>query len=151
MHYVQDGFKFAVIVVHIDPDDVFCELNALYGVIDGCLERVKTKVRHDCFVSSLKNVLILGDMNADCRYLPLNLRNRLKLRKDNSFKWLIGDEEDTTVGNTDCAYDRFVFANLSLMIKYIELFYFADLSQKVKHGISAFHLLVFLTSKKNTI
>lgn len=51
------------------------------------------------------DVILLRDLNADCSYLkesdPIALRNP-------AYDWLIGDDVDTTVGQTDCAYDRFI-------------------------------------------
>lgn len=50
-------------------------------------------------------MILLGDLNADCSYLketdPISL-------KDPAYIWLIGDDADTTVSQTDCAYDRFI-------------------------------------------
>jgi deoxyribonuclease-1-like protein len=52
------------------------------------------------------DVIILGDLNADCGYLKpdddIGLRNP-------EYIWPFGDDVDTTVSGTDCAYDRFIF------------------------------------------
>jgi hypothetical protein len=45
--------------------------------------------------------MVLGDLNADCTYYSPP--------KDTAFDswfWVIGDGEDTTVASTNCAYDR---------------------------------------------
>ncbi|CAL8395240.1 unnamed protein product [Arctogadus glacialis] len=44
-----------------------------------------------------------------CSYLPKKNRKNVRLLTDARFKWLIGDDRDTTVReSTDCAYDRIV-------------------------------------------
>lgn len=51
--------------------------------------------------------MILGDLNADCSYVTIKGWRAVRLRSDPSFRWLIGDEQDTTVRErTHCAYDR---------------------------------------------
>jgi len=52
------------------------------------------------------NILILGDLNADCRYATAADLAGLALRTDPPYTWLIGDDVDTTTTNNDCAYDR---------------------------------------------
>lgn len=49
------------------------------------------------------NIIILGDLNADCSYLKERSTGL------NSLIWMIDWDEDTTVSNTDCAYDRFLW------------------------------------------
>ncbi|EUB56916.1 deoxyribonuclease 1 related [Echinococcus granulosus] len=54
----------------------------------------------DCFAEITKeNLIILGDMNADCGYLSKWVRGELLLTADCRYKWLIRDEMDTTVAN----------------------------------------------------
>ena len=55
-----------------------------------------------------QNGIIAGDLNAEGSYVSkANLKN-LKLRSDGRFTWQIGDDLDTTVGNSNCAYDRII-------------------------------------------
>ncbi|MBM2827192.1 MAG: Endonuclease/Exonuclease/phosphatase family protein [Dehalococcoidia bacterium] len=54
------------------------------------------------------DVIILGDLNADCSYLGAS--DDIKLRGPD-YIWVIDDSTDTTVSTTDCAYDRFIFKN----------------------------------------
>ena len=56
------------------------------------------------------NILILGDLNADCSYASATALAGLTLRTDTRFTWPIGDEVDTTTSSNDCAYDRCVSA-----------------------------------------
>ena len=53
-------------------------------------------------------MLFLGDFNADCSYVRPHDWAAIRLRSSEVFKWLIPDSADTTVGNSDCAYDRIV-------------------------------------------
>ncbi|EUB55271.1 Deoxyribonuclease-1-like protein [Echinococcus granulosus] len=55
-----------------------------------------------------ENLVILGDMNADCSYLTKKGRDNLRLRRDSRYKWRITDDMDTTVSVQKCAYDRLV-------------------------------------------
>lgn len=51
--------------------------------------------------------MFLGDFNADCGYVAKKRWGQIRLRREPSFHWLIGDAADTTVRNsTHCAYDR---------------------------------------------
>lgn len=55
--------------------------------------------------------MILGDLNAGCSYVTIKGWRAVRLRSDPKFRWLIGDEQDTTVREkTHCAYDRSVTA-----------------------------------------
>ena len=55
-----------------------------------------------------QDILFLGDFNADCKYVREQDWPAIRLRSSEVFKWLIPDSADTTVGNSDCAYDRIV-------------------------------------------
>ena len=57
-----------------------------------------------------ENILILGSLNADCRYASGSALDGLTLRTDERFIWLIDDEVDTTTTSADCSYDRCMFA-----------------------------------------
>lgn len=75
--------------IHIDPDTVNSEIKALESLIN-----------------VTGNVMILGDLNADCSYY-----NPAKSLEFDSWFWVIGNGEDTTVASTDCAYDRILLNN----------------------------------------
>ena len=93
-------FDFVLITLHSDPDETPQELDSLPLALDYARERYE----EDDFI-------LLGDMNADCNYLKegedISLRN-------GSFIWLVGDDADTTVKSTDCAYDRIIILNSTL-------------------------------------
>lgn len=59
-------------------------------------------------------MLFLGDFNADCSYVKEQDWADIRLRSSEVFKWLIPDSVDTTVGNSDCAYDRIVVCGAHL-------------------------------------
>lgn len=54
----------------------------------------------------LQNIMILGDFNADGRYLSKKKKESISIFSPD-YHWLIGDEVDTTTSNsTDHTYDR---------------------------------------------
>ncbi|RUS84689.1 hypothetical protein EGW08_007559 [Elysia chlorotica] len=57
-----------------------------------------------------KDILIAGDFNADESYVSRDEWATIRLKHDKRFTWLIQDWTDTTTGQTDRAYDRFVVA-----------------------------------------
>uniref|UniRef100_A0A1I8F6F9 Endo/exonuclease/phosphatase domain-containing protein n=1 Tax=Macrostomum lignano TaxID=282301 RepID=A0A1I8F6F9_9PLAT len=77
-----------VVCLHTEPDASVEELNALHDML-----RPRRR----------ENLLIAGDLNADCRYVNRGEMAALPLRLDPDFLWLIGDGVDTTVKSTDCA------------------------------------------------
>uniref|UniRef100_A0A4W3GK84 Deoxyribonuclease n=1 Tax=Callorhinchus milii TaxID=7868 RepID=A0A4W3GK84_CALMI len=61
----------------------------------------------DVFVEVRTDIMLLGDFNAGCRYVPAGAWDGIRLRRHPGFRWLIRDSEDTTVrAHTHCAYDR---------------------------------------------
>ena len=95
---------FAVIAIHTSPESAVKEVGALHTVYDA------TKLHW-----GLEDILIAGDFNADEGYVDQEDWAKIALRNDRRFRWLIEDETDTTVGNTDRAYDRFVVAGKGLV------------------------------------
>ncbi len=91
---------FVLAAIHVDPDEAVEEINAL-------------DVAHDDITGyfGTDNIIILGDLNADCKYVSGRALGELTLRTDPKYVWLIDDNADTTVTTgTDCAYDRYVKA-----------------------------------------
>ncbi|KAM9444451.1 deoxyribonuclease 1 like 4, tandem duplicate 1 isoform 2-T2 [Clarias gariepinus] len=87
-----------LIPVHTKPEDSVKELKKLYDVV---LE-MKKKWKTD-------NIMILGDFNADGRYMSKKERKALSIFTDKNFHWLIIDEVDTTTSTkNDHTYDRIV-------------------------------------------
>ncbi|MEM4589741.1 MAG: hypothetical protein QXK21_00540, partial [Candidatus Micrarchaeia archaeon] len=57
-------------------------------------------------------VIVMGDLNADCSFYNVS-------QKDfRDWIWLIKDDEDTTVGKSNCAYDRIII-NQALLKRYL--------------------------------
>lgn len=75
--------------IHTKPDNVQQELYYLEQI-----------------VSDNNNVLIIGDLNADCSYY-----NNDKETEFDNWNWIIEDNQDTTVSTTNCAYDRIILNN----------------------------------------
>ncbi|XP_074501164.1 deoxyribonuclease I-like 1-like isoform X2 [Sebastes fasciatus] len=89
---------FVLIGQHTCPRNAMKEINELYTVFKGIYKKWNTD-----------NVMILGDLNAGCSYVTIKGWKAVRLRSDPRFRWLIGDEQDTTVREkTRCAYDRII-------------------------------------------
>lgn len=82
-------YNFTAWNIHTKPDDVPNEMTYLQEVI-----------------KDQGNVILLGDLNADCNYY-----NNVVETQFNNWYWAIGDLQDTTVSQTDCAYDRLIMNN----------------------------------------
>lgn len=96
MASLQSGdFRFMLITAHTSPSINEQEIDGL-GQIH---ESAKSE--------GIENILTLGDLNADCSYLDGEQGAYMSF--PSKAQWIIGDEEDTTVSATDCAYDRFIW------------------------------------------
>ncbi|KAM3872151.1 deoxyribonuclease-1-like 1 [Diretmus argenteus] len=90
--------EFVLIPQHTSPTNTTKEIDALYDVFLDVKKRWKTE-----------NVMLLGDFNADCGYLPKKNRKNVRLITNPAFVWLIPEKSDTTVReSTSCTYDRIV-------------------------------------------
>ncbi|KAM7401568.1 hypothetical protein PAMP_016874 [Pampus punctatissimus] len=86
-----------LIPVHTKPDDSLKELDEL----DDVVAVVKKKFKTD-------NIMILGDFNADGRYLSKKKTQKIRIRSA-PYHWLIDDDVDTTSSNyNEHTYDRIV-------------------------------------------
>ncbi|XP_054906028.1 deoxyribonuclease gamma-like, partial [Poeciliopsis prolifica] len=86
-----------LIPVHTKPEDSVKELDELYDVVNAVRQKWKTN-----------NIMILGDFNADGRYLSKKKKESIRISSD-PFYWLIDDDVDTTTSNyNDNTYDRIV-------------------------------------------
>ena len=77
-------YNLTLINIHIKPQEVKEELDYLEDLIP-----------------NQGNTAVLGDLNADCAYY-----NPKTSQAFDTWIWLIQDNQDTTVGSSDCAYDR---------------------------------------------
>ncbi|XP_014649041.1 PREDICTED: deoxyribonuclease-1-like 2 isoform X2 [Ceratotherium simum simum] len=95
--------ELVLIPLHAAPHHAVAEIDALYDVYLDVIDKWGTD-----------DILFLGDFNADCTYVREEDWAAIRLRSSEVFKWLIPDSADTTVGNSDCAYDRIVVCGARL-------------------------------------
>ncbi len=93
------GFDFSLIGAHLSPKVVPKELMALNDVYQN--------IRKEW---GEEDILILGDLNAGCRYLSKRQLEKSKLWNDN-LVWLIDHAHDTSVAKSSCPYDRIIATN----------------------------------------
>ncbi|XP_044767625.1 deoxyribonuclease-1-like 1 [Neomonachus schauinslandi] len=90
--------SLVLVPLHTTPKAVEQELNALYDVFLDVSQHWHNR-----------DMIPLGDFNADCASLTKKRLGELVLRTEAGFHWAIDDDEDTTVrASTHCAYDRIV-------------------------------------------
>jgi len=103
----RTGREFTVVGVHIQKDSVVAEMNKLIELYDLISEEFGTQ-----------NVVFTGDFNAEGSYLSKTKAGTVDFFNDPRFKSLISHDVDTTVSNTDYAYDRiFVAGELFANVK----------------------------------
>ncbi|XP_038552825.1 deoxyribonuclease-1-like [Micropterus salmoides] len=86
-----------LIPVHTKPEDSLKELDELHDVVDAVRKKWGTD-----------NIMILGDFNADGRYLSKKKKDTIRICSA-PYHWLIADDVDTTSSNlNDNTYDRIV-------------------------------------------
>ncbi|KAF1410784.1 Deoxyribonuclease-1-like 2, partial [Spheniscus humboldti] len=95
--------EFVLVPLHSAPHDAVAEIDALYDVYLAIVNKWGTD-----------NIMFLGDFNADCSYVQPSDWSAIRLRTSDVFKWLLPDDTDTTVGKSDCAYDRIVVCGAKL-------------------------------------
>jgi endonuclease/exonuclease/phosphatase family metal-dependent hydrolase len=81
------NYTALIYTIHTKPEDATDEIMALYSLVDE--------------EKDAGNIIILGDLNADCSYYTSR-------KSFLDWLWIIPDNADTTVGNTTCAYDRII-------------------------------------------
>ena len=97
------NFDFTMVDNHIKPDDAEAELTQLKIVINNI---------YDSF--SEKDVIVVGDMNADGKYLN---ENKLAVILP-EWTQMIGNNVDTTVGTADNTYDRMMARDTTANVEY---------------------------------
>ncbi|NXO00222.1 DNSL3 Deoxyribonuclease, partial [Rhinopomastus cyanomelas] len=97
--------EFAIIPLHTTPETAVREIDELYDVYLDVKQHWNTE-----------NIILMGDFNAGCSYVPQKQWKNIRLRTNSEFVWLIGDKNDTTVkGSTSCPYDRIVVTGQKLI------------------------------------
>ena len=93
----SSGFNFTLFTIHTKPASALAEIDALHEVIQSYQENNSDET----------DVILLGDLNADCSYATAQELWESPLRLP-QYNWLVNDIADTTVSSTDCAYDRII-------------------------------------------
>ena len=93
----SSGFDFTLFTIHTKPASALAEIDALHEVIQSYQENDTAET----------DVILLGDLNADCSYATAQELWESPLRQP-QYNWLVNDIADTTVSSTDCAYDRII-------------------------------------------
>lgn len=89
---------FILVPLHSEPSKAVQEIDRLYDVF----QEVSRKWNNT-------NVMFMGDFHAGCAYMTRTDKKKIRLFRNTSFSWLIGDKVDTTVtDDTTCPYDRIV-------------------------------------------
>lgn len=81
------NYSLTLYTLHAKPEDVRNELVALQNLIE-----------------DKGNIVIMGDLNADCDYF-----NNILDPVFANWTWAIKDNVDTTTSMTNCAYDRIIY------------------------------------------
>lgn len=116
--FLPTGDEFFTIGMHAKPDSTqtLVELNYLddvYSSVEDLYNNNKS--------------IIMGDFNADCSYLSDAQYNSVTIFNDSAFTSHINKTQDTTVSNSDCAYDKLVTTgSLSNRSKNVEIFNFQN-------------------------
>lgn len=108
-------FSFALLNAHTSPEKNIDDLDAL-----AAFER-------EVQDWGISDVVILGDLNADCRYLSQD--EDIDLRHGDHL-WLFY-LEDTTVGSTECEYDQMLIREESLEDLTGDVGIYTDISEEV--------------------
>lgn len=82
-------YNLTIFNIHVKPDDVKKELDYL-----------------DDIALNKGNTIVFGDLNMDCNYY----NNEAETEFDN-WNFIINDDEDTTSGASNCAYDRAIISD----------------------------------------
>lgn len=93
-----NNYSVTVFNIHIDPDNVSYELTQL--------EYVAKKEQG--------YVMVIGDLNADCDYY-----NPVDAPEFKDWAWIVKDTDDSTVGASNCAYDRIIINQNLKRDKYV--------------------------------
>ncbi len=105
-------FRFTLANIHTRPESAYEEIDALLAIGNELNEYYRfidtQNTSQDPDLAFLKNVIMLGDYNADCSYLSDSEIHELK-DKYTSLHWLIPEDTKTNFSpNSDCTYDRIV-------------------------------------------
>jgi deoxyribonuclease-1-like protein len=100
------NFDFTLVGIHTKPDYAYSEIGNLTYVVHDVLSKNPNE----------KDVITLGDFNADGRYFDED--DPTNLFKASEFYWVIANDMDTMT-TTDNTYDRIVLMNATYSYEYI--------------------------------
>lgn len=95
--------EFFLAGIHTAPSRAETEIDQMVDVYDYAIKELGTD-----------NGILMGDFNAGCSYFTKTEMSVNRLKLDTRFRWLIGDDADTTTKASICAYDRFVVGGTNL-------------------------------------
>jgi endonuclease/exonuclease/phosphatase family metal-dependent hydrolase len=95
-HHTDTHKELTFVGAHLSPSSADEEIQSLSQVIDHELAQLNDH----------EELFVMGDFNADCRYLNSSERAASDLLHNNLLTSYIHDDIDTTTSNTHCAYDR---------------------------------------------
>jgi len=101
------NFDFTLVGIHTKPDDAYSEIGNLTYVVHDVLSKNPNE----------KDVITLGDFNADGRYFDED--DPTNLFKASEFYWVIANDMDTMT-TTDNTYDRIALMNATYSYEYIK-------------------------------
>jgi len=95
----NNSFDFVLINIHTDPDEATREINSL------TLAALKARE-----LFNDRDIIILGDLNADCRRgdAYFDEEDFSSPLRASDYIWLIPNEADTNIAESDCTYDRII-------------------------------------------
>lgn len=118
------NFDFTLVGIHTKPDCAYSEIGNLTYVVYSILSKNPNE----------KDVITLGDFNADGRYFDED--DFTNLFKASEFFWVITNDMDTMT-TTDYTYDRIVLMNATYSCEYIKdsagVFYF-DIEYEISNS-----------------
>ncbi|XP_043830632.1 deoxyribonuclease-1-like [Dromiciops gliroides] len=101
----SDLCNLVLISHHACPRNAAGEIDQLYRVVQDVKQHW-----------NVEDVMLLGDLNAGCTFVPPEAWLGIRLWRHPAFHWLIGDQVDTTVSTkTHCAYDRIIVHGKALL------------------------------------
>ena len=100
------NYSFTVYNIHTKPNETVKELRSLETLVDS--------------EGTQGNVLVLGDLNADCSYYDPYYENVFS-----TWNWIIKSTDDTTTGASDCAYDR-ILLNSNMYSEFVDYGIYQD-------------------------
>lgn len=89
--------QFSFINLHLKPSNVFNESMELRPVVD------------EIYRKKIDNIVIMGDMNFDCRYMPA-YKKEIVRKELSEFQFYINDDVSTTTSSALCALDRILIS-----------------------------------------